>query len=1326
MNGRNGGHSSLLHSADAEAGFAPLNLEASSSAPIHGNSHSFSRSSSAKRPPALGRATSSKRCIIVACVAAALTIALGVGLGVGLSSGGDDTGSSDTAGGAGEPVASPPPAPPTFAPATLMAKSADGTYAPLTSLSDACQRLAQGNYWETLAPTTYSLNLTLTGDMFKPSTGPLTFDASLDITFNVTAPTSCVVLNARDLNFTSVAVGGAAVCSSAAACISDGDAVSAPFARFQAVQGSSGAQLVSTGDEDLVAIDLGAAQLTPQSGTLSLRYTGLLGRIVGGGETGLLRSRSFVPLGGNASEVLVATQGAQNGGRKILPCYDQPRFKAVFEVAVQVPNSVKQVLSNGRCVQTRTLDAAEPTLRTWACDATPGMSTYLLALAAGSIDEVPPLVWSKGQLPATGNDTVDTWADDLQVRVWSAGADPALLQLATLVAKPAFVYYASQLGVVPGEEITTYNLLAIPGKKGAMENWGLLLFDERRFLYNQTSDGAHGLFEGVSVICHEIAHQWFGNLITKQDWTLVSVDEGIASFLEYKCMNYLGSTLAAQNISTADGASLQSLGVSLLKNTVNATFFRSSTPQLEQPGIHEAPVQVALATTSDPATPPIVPQTDLYSGTGSYPQYAKPAALLRMFELFLAEAEQSDNSRMPTILSTLAKTYAYRTYHWGDFFEVAYQVLVDTQRNDTTHDDTLVPLVQQRTQGMWNADTWQANWELVTTAVDSGDPAKATLAPWFYMPSYPIFAFDNSSHINASNYFATTSAFGLTARPYCAYTLEGTSVQEFEIPESVANATGDSVQSLVDSIAYACGVPAGLRFFPSTLAFDNLTACSYDSTAYGNWSTNWASIAGGDSWVDNQYGAKLFRSVYSQEHCNHLIVEMENMKDVCDAATTEADNAQGNCCTRQSDLLEGAALLGDMVALAQAQDPMTQLADVNLTVPYVLDALRRVLTGGDKANGQWQFLLGGASVDALFALKRMEEAGNCTREFSAFVQRHLDMLVQAVREDWLPDASADAAPQDFLKQLAGPRFLWQVGMLPQSSQNTTIAGVVEDVCALLPRTPLFKRYLLPQLGLLAVDDAADADTPTADFLPAVYMIGAAMPQECAQSILDAANGTTVSKAQLPERFGWALQDCYRNSADLSEALRCLYALPMLGVLADPSGGDVAEVGANHTAVQLLTESTLPWLFGNTTNGTALSIGGCNTVPTNAGKQRCSERYTDVTSHLPTLVSNAARLTSWQYQAAVSFLQANWDSLLPGLSDTVDTTDVRCTTVEQLPPPPTEATNSQLTDPDSGLLASIKAKGCPASTFVRSIGRAAQFSKLLTSQAADVCDYVKTH
>lgn len=110
---------------------------------------SYSRSSSAVRPPALGRATSSKKCIIVACAAAALTIALGVGLGVGLSSGGDGTGSSDTAGGAGEPAASPSPAPSTFVPATLMTKSADGSYVPLMSLSDACQQLAEG---EALAP----------------------------------------------------------------------------------------------------------------------------------------------------------------------------------------------------------------------------------------------------------------------------------------------------------------------------------------------------------------------------------------------------------------------------------------------------------------------------------------------------------------------------------------------------------------------------------------------------------------------------------------------------------------------------------------------------------------------------------------------------------------------------------------------------------------------------------------------------------------------------------------------------------------------------------------------------------------------------------------------------------------------------------------------------------------------------------------------------------------------------------------------------------------------------------------------------------------------
>lgn len=86
-------------------------------------------------------------------------------------------------------------------------------------------------------------------------------------------------------------------------------------------------------------------------------------------------------------------------------------------------------------------------------------------------------------------------------------------------------------------------------------------------------------------------------------------------------------------------------------------------------------------------------------------------------------------------------------------------------------------------------------------------------------------------------------------------------------------------------------------------------------------------------------------------------------------------------------------------------------------------------------------------------------------------------------------------------------------------------------------------------------------------------------------------------------FVW--QDCYRGSADLSEALRCLYALPALGVLADPSGGAVADVGASHPAVQLLRKATLPWLFGNTTNGTALGVQG-GRLPCGAGQDLPSQ------------------------------------------------------------------------------------------------------------------------
>ena len=52
----------------------------------------------------------------------------------------------------------------------------------------------------------------------------------------------------------------------------------------------------------------------------------------------------------------------------------------------------------------------------------------------------------------------------------------------------------------------------------------------------QETEGAYGAWLADDVVCHETAHQWFGNLVTTQDWAQLTVNEGVASFMEYKCV----------------------------------------------------------------------------------------------------------------------------------------------------------------------------------------------------------------------------------------------------------------------------------------------------------------------------------------------------------------------------------------------------------------------------------------------------------------------------------------------------------------------------------------------------------------------------------------------------------------------------------------------------------------------------------------------------------------------------------------------------------------------------------------------------------------------
>lgn len=86
-------------------------------------------------------------------------------------------------------------------------------------------------------------------------------------------------------------------------------------------------------------------------------------------------------------------------------------------------------------------------------------------------------------------------------------------------------------------------------------------------------------------------------MATKEDWTQLSVDEGIATYLEYPCMERVQAKLAG---------------------TAPVLFTRGLTPQLELPGRHDAPTQYALALAADPGQPAVVPPNDLDTGTGGW------------------------------------------------------------------------------------------------------------------------------------------------------------------------------------------------------------------------------------------------------------------------------------------------------------------------------------------------------------------------------------------------------------------------------------------------------------------------------------------------------------------------------------------------------------------------------------------------------------------------------------------------------------------------------------------------------------------------------------
>ncbi|XP_070763200.1 aminopeptidase Ey [Enoplosus armatus] len=214
-------------------------------------------------------------------------------------------------------------------------------------------------------------------------------------------------------------------------------------------------------------------------------------------------------------KIVATSQMHPTHARKTFPCFDEPAMKAVFHITlIHPPGTV--ALSNGleMDIVNTTIDGVAVTQTKF--EPTKKMSSYLLAIVISDYTHIS----------ATQGDTL--------IRIWAhrKAIEQKQANYALNVTGPILDFF--QLYYNISYPLSKSDQIALPDFYfGAMENWGLVTYRETNLLYDPVTSSNRNKETTATIIAHELAHMWFGNLVTLRWWNEVWLNEGFASYVSY-------------------------------------------------------------------------------------------------------------------------------------------------------------------------------------------------------------------------------------------------------------------------------------------------------------------------------------------------------------------------------------------------------------------------------------------------------------------------------------------------------------------------------------------------------------------------------------------------------------------------------------------------------------------------------------------------------------------------------------------------------------------------------------------------------------------------